>query len=152
MLEWYLCQRLSAVGVWPLYDELYVDLLSFSIERGFFWTPEVHIFLLDGIDFGEGSGVGVMISVKPGAEDQIPCHGDSGGPLFSETGELIGILSFGAGDGGIGDYKFQQQNELSEQCLQTKNAFYVPIATNLEVINQMIKALDQNDISPIATK
>jgi hypothetical protein len=82
-----------------------------------------------------------MISVKSiGASGPIPCAGDSGGPLFSQHGELLGIVSFGKGL--PNDKQYENRDESTDRCIKTLTVNYVTIAPNLNWIHQTLKEFD----------
>ena len=81
-------------------------------------------------------GGDVLIQVTSTSTDQMPCVGDSGGPLLSRTGELLGILSFGAG--APGDSTYPSKEESTDRCLATKAAYYVPVTPYLDLIRKFV--------------
>lgn len=89
-----------------------------------------------------GAGTQPMIEVVPGnSKSQLPCSGDSGGPLFSATGDLLGIVSFGIGS--PGDTLYSQRETMVDQCQKTRKSYYVPIASNLAWIRGVLKKWDR---------
>lgn len=97
---------------------------------------------VESVNLGDGSGPGTMIIVAPAtSKNQIPCAGDSGGPLFSKSGELVGIVSFGVGR--PDDKEFDTREPNVDQCLNTARVYYVSTADHVAWIEDMLAEFDQ---------
>jgi hypothetical protein len=91
--------------------------------------------VLDGIwKAPEGS----MIMANPGGgkRSNLPCGGDSGGPLIVD-GKLYGIVSFGASQKAGFEFMGPVQ-----QCIATETSYFVPITPYLKWIKKTLTELD----------
>jgi trypsin len=94
-----------------------------------------------------GEELGTMIRVvavpvaerKEGEKANLPCDGDSGGPLLVGS-KIVGVLSFGEPtDPNDIDFNFRAP---ADRCRKTGAAYYVSVSANLEWIRDARLRLD----------
>jgi V8-like Glu-specific endopeptidase len=120
--------KASAISQEP--NELYLRNYKFY---GYGYTQKkgpgtLRYGFLNSIGTSVSSGF-TLLKMGPGNENHHPCPGDSGGPLFTNTGKAIGIVSF------INHSKKSiKDNTAKEQCGIANRSYFVYLNEHLEFL------------------
>ena len=89
------------------------------------------------LEFFRGADKYTMLQMKPTKDDQLPCPGDSGGPLFiNEEGDrkLVGIVSY------ITDLddRIDVNDDVTDQCKFADRATYIPLSEHMDFLKDYL--------------